>query len=136
MTLQTLKTKLTTAIDGIFTQLIFNSLDVLNTGILKTYPYVAWNLDTMSGLVSLRETLKELDLEVIGIDVIDPETQDFIDKYDSIEALLLSYITAVASQDGIKVLTLMAPVEYYPRGTVSNDSEVAVKLKIKLEVVC
>ena len=136
MNLQTLKTKLTTAIDGIFTQIFFDYMSVLNTGILKTYPYVAWNLDTLSGQISLRETLKELDLEVIGVDVIDPETQDFIDKYDSIEALLLSYITSVASQDGIKVLTLMAPVEYYPRGTVSNDSEVAVKLKIKLEIVC
>ena len=136
MILQTLKTKLTTAISGIFTQIFFDYLAVLNTGTLKTYPYVAWNLDTMSGLVSLRETLKELDLEVIGVDVIDPEKDDFLDKYDSIEALVLSYITAVAAQTGVQVLTLMAPVEYYPRGTVSNDSEVGVKLKIKLKIVC
>ena len=136
MILQTLKTKLTTAISGIFTQIFYDYMAVLNTGVLKTYPYVAWNLDTMSGLISLRETLKELDLEVIGVDVIDPEKDDFLDKYDSIEALVLSYITAVAAQTGVQVLTLMAPVEYYPRGTVSNDSEVGVKLKIKLKIVC
>ena len=136
MILQTLKTKLTTAISGIFTQIFFDYMSVLNTDVLKTYPYVAWNLDTMSGLVSFRETLKELDLEVIGVDVIDPETEDFIDKYDSIEALVLSYITAVAAQTGIQVLTLMAPVEYYPRGTVSNDSEIGVKVKVKIRIVC
>ena len=136
MILQTLKTKLTTAISGIFTQIFFDYMSVLNTGVLKSYPYVAWNLDTMSGLVSFRETLKELDLEVIGVDVFDPETQDFIDKYDSIEALVLSYITAVSAQTGIQVLTLMAPVEYYPRGTVSNDSEIGVKVKVKIRIVC
>lgn len=136
MILQTLKTKLTTSISGIFTQIFFDYMAVLNTGTLKSYPYVAWNLDTMSGVVSLRETLKELDLEVIGVDHIDPETEDFIDKYDSIEALLLSYITAINAQAGIKILTLEAPIEYYPRGTVSNDSECGVKLKLKMEIVC
>lgn len=136
MTLQTLKTKLTTAIDGIFTQIFFDYLAVLNTGVLKSYPYVAFNFDILSGLVSLRETLKELDVEIIGVDVIDPETQDFLTKYDTIEALLLSYLTVVAAQTGIQVLTLMAPIEYYPRGTISNDSEVGVKLKIKLKIVC
>lgn len=136
MTLQTFKTKLTAAISGIFTQIFYDYMAVLNTGVLKTYPYVAWNLDTLSGQVSLRETLKELDVEVIGVDIIDPEKEDYIDKYDSIEALVLTYITAVAAQTDVQVLTLMAPIEYYPRGTVSNDSEIAVKIKIKLKIVC
>ena len=136
MKLQTLKTKLTAAAEDIFQEVFFNYLQILNTSVLKPYPCVAWNLDTASGEVSLRQTLKELNLEVIGVNQIDPETEDFLDVYDDTEELVLRYLTEVAKQEGVQILTLMATIEYYPRGTISNDSEIGIKLKVTLKIVC
>jgi hypothetical protein len=136
LTLTTLKSRLTSAISGIFTQIFFDYAEVLNTSIAKTYTYVAWNFDTASGKVSLREAGKELEMEVIAVNTFNPETDDLLAAYDSLEAKLLSYMTAVGLQTNIQVLTDIADIEYYPRGTVSIDSEIGVKIKVTLKLWC
>jgi hypothetical protein len=136
MNLATLKSSLETAIAGYFEQSYFDYMDVLNTNIEKAYPYVIWDLGNSKSATSLRESKKEMEVDVYAIQKFNQDEDDMLEVWDGLETLLQSYLDVVGAVSTISLNNEIADVEYYQKGLLSVDSEVGIRFKVKLILWC
>lgn len=134
MLLSTLRSKLQTLTGTTIGEVIFDWSEYLDDTKNKTYPLVLWSLDGAEFSKDIRtqtiQKTKPLVLTVFIIGSFDPNTEDKIDIWDTIEAQLDVYLNKVNEMDGLSIENIdKLKGIYYGRGALSPDQEVGVSYK-------
>jgi len=114
---------------------MFDYSDVLNTVADKKYPYVFWDIVNSVTNVSLRDEFKEMQINVYAVAIIDEQDNSF-DVYDDLEYRLKGYLLNVNTVSRISLISTKSELEYYPRGSISIDSEIGIRIRIEIQVLC
>lgn len=104
-----------------------------------TYPLVIWNLagDGSRFVLDARKESKVITLDVFICGEIDPNTGNKFTVWDTIEALLRSYLAVVNSNSKLQINNMNNITgEYYPFGVITVEGEVGLRYRVELEMLC
>ena len=142
MLLQVLKTKLQIVTGTDIGEVIFDWKTYLNVMREKTYPLVLWSLggakfQTDARTATIQKT-KILTLTVFAIARYDPNTQDKIDVWDTLEGYFDVYLNAMNETSGIQIMNIdNIKGEYVPEGMISADQEIGIMVTdLQLKMFC
>ena len=131
MLLATLKSKLQTVTGTSIGEVFFDWKKYLNITRTKTYPIVLWSLDNAKFKNDARITTqkqKEYTITVFAIALFDPNTQDKITVWDTLEGYFYTYLNKMNTDDQVIQIMNINDLrgEYVPEGMISADSEIGI----------
>lgn len=132
MLLATLKTKLQTLTGTHIGQVFLEWKKYLNQTTSKTYPVVLWSMDNAKFLSDIRTTTiqknKEFTVTAFIIGLYDPNTQDKITVWDTLEGYFNEYLNKINANDSVVQIYSIDKIkgEYIPEGILSGDKEIGI----------
>jgi hypothetical protein len=134
MKLATLKTKLQVVAGSSIGEVFFDWNEYLNITRNKTYPCVLWSMNGAKFTEDKRSTtiqkVKDFTFTLFAIANFDPNSQDKITEWDTLEGYLNTYLNLMNETAGIQLLNIdEIKGEYVPEGMISANSEIGIMLE-------
>lgn len=133
MLLSTLKSKLQVVSGTGIGQVFFDWKEYLNVTRSKTYPCVLWSLGGAKFKKDIRTATiqknKVFTFTVFAIARFDPNTQDKITVWDTLEGYFDAYLNSIDTEGTLQIMNIdNIKGEYVPEGMISADSEIGIMI--------